>query len=91
MKKNELRIKEKIVSACNIPPDIGLGYPIVSLIGNCAVIIENYRGIIEYDKETIRVQTKLGQIKVTGKALNIAYYTNEEMKIEGIIKCFEYI
>ena len=38
----------------------------------------------------IRIQTKAGQIRVTGRQLKIEYYTNDEMKITGWIQSIEY-
>ena len=49
-----------------------------------------YKGILEYEKEYIRIQAKSCRILVRGKNLNISYYTNEEMKITGIIQSIEY-
>lgn len=90
-RKQESSLKEKIVSACNIPSDVVLGYPIITMTGNRSVVIESYRGIIEYRVDMIRIQTKSGQIKVLGKSLNIEYYTSDEMKIEGCIASIEFI
>ena len=38
----------------------------------------------------VRIQTKAGLIKVTGKSLQVAYYTNDEMMIHGQITGIEY-
>ena len=45
---------------------------------------------IEYTDTLVRIQTKNGQIKVTGKRLQVAYYTNDEMKVNGHIESIEY-
>ena len=45
---------------------------------------------LEHEKEYIRIQAKSCRILVRGKNLNISYYTNEEMKITGIIQSIEY-
>ncbi len=79
-------LKEKIISACNIPKDAALGYPITKIVGDKELIIENYRGILEYNNELIKVVTKIGQIKIMGVNLEIEYYTNDEMKIVGKIE-----
>ena len=39
----------------------------------------------------VRVQTKCGQIRFTGKHLQIEYYMNDEMKITGRITAMEYV
>lgn len=86
--KNSL--KNKMASAANLPKDVVLGVPIVTVTGKIEVCIENYRGIIEYTDLLIRVQSKAGQIKITGNGMQIEYYTNDEMKITGHIKAIEY-
>lgn len=74
-----------------MPKDVVLGVPIVTLTGQIEVSIENYRGIIEYTDLLVRVQTKIGQIRIVGKRLQIEYYTNDEMKVTGSITSIEYI
>lgn len=83
-------LKQKMAEATNLPKDVVLGIPILTLIGKMELCIENYRGIIEYTDVLIRLQSKSGQIRVSGKRLQIEYYTNDEMKITGYIQSIEY-
>jgi hypothetical protein len=39
----------------------------------------------------IRVMTKIGRVNIEGKNLNIDFFTNEEMKVTGIIHGIQYI
>lgn len=73
-----------------MPKDVVLGVPIVTLTGQVEVNVENYRGIIEYTDVLIRIKSKSGQIKISGKNLEIEYYTNDEMKITGRVEKVEY-
>lgn len=82
-------IRSKLSDAAGMPKDVTLGIPIVTLAGREELCIENYRGIIEYTEELIRVQTKTGQMKINGRHLQIQYYTNDEMKIIGKITSLE--
>ena len=82
-------IRSKLSDAAGMPKDVTLGIPIVTLAGREELSIENYRGIIEYTEELIRVQTKPGQMKINGRHLQIQYYTNDEMKIIGKITSLE--
>lgn len=84
------KIKNKIAGAASMPKDVVLGVPIVTITGYNEMCIENYRGIVEYSDILIRVQTKVCQIKLHGKHLQIEYYTNDEMKITGSITSLEY-
>ena len=83
-------LKTKRAAATNLPKDVVLGVPILTMTGRMELCIENYKGIIEYTDVLIRVRSKSGQIKVSGKRMQIEYYTNDEMKITGYIKSVEY-
>ena len=95
MKRNNERnehisLKKKIADVSGVPSEVVLGAPIVTITGNYELLIMNYRGIIEYTDDMVRIQTKTGQIKVHGKCLGMDYYTNDEMKISGKIVSIEY-
>lgn len=89
--KGESTFREKIAETYKVPKDVALGYSIISMVGNREVIIENYRGILEFSSESIRILCKLGQIKISGKKLNIEHYNNIEMRIVGSIEGIEYL
>ena len=89
MKKRNIfssELKESEVKAFDLPPDLAYGSVLVSVTGQSGLLIENYRGILEYKEEHIRIQAKDCRILVVGKRLKIEYYTNEEMKINGLIE-----
>ena len=85
------RQKEIIVESLKLPKDSMLGASIVSITGNREAFIENYKGILEYTTETIVLQGKNCRISFQGKKLSIDYYTNEDMKISGIIESVRYL
>ncbi len=86
----ENNFKNKISETVNMPKDVLANLPILKIWGDSEVYIENFKGILEYIDSNIRVQTKTGKIAINGIRLNIEYYSNDEMKITGIIKCIEY-
>ena len=90
--KKELKkdFKNHLVESLELPKDLVYRAAIVTVMGNRELLLENYKGILEYEKEYIRIQAKSCRILVRGKNLNISYYTNEEMKITGIIQSIEY-
>lgn len=81
-------IKAAVAENLMLPKDLVLGASILTVTGNHEAYIENYKGIMEYTDCKIRLQTKTCQLEITGKRLNISYYTNDEMKITG---CFSEI
>ena len=83
-------VKSKIAEKLNIPQDISDGLPIVTVTGRDEVYVENYKGIIEYGKCCIKIQTKVCRVTFSGKNLEIVYYTNVDMKITGEIESIYY-
>lgn len=79
------KIKEGLVESLELPKDLVYGAVLVSIIGRQEILIENYRGILEYTQNHISLQTKTCRLVIRGKNLHISYYTNEEMKITGWI------
>lgn len=80
----------RMADAANLPKDVVLGVPILNLTGHYEVNIENYRGILEYTEQLIRINVRSGQIRITGKSLEINYYTTTDMKITGKVEKIEY-
>ena len=82
---------EILSSQLKLPSDMLAGAPIVTALGRNEVCIENYKGILEYNSALIKVLTKIGSIHIEGKNLNISYFTNDEMKITGMIHAINYV
>lgn len=80
-----------MVESLKLPKDSMLGASIVTLTGNTDVFIENYKGMLEYSNELILLQCKTCKLELTGKKLTIVYYTNEDMKISGVIENVRYL
>lgn len=94
-RKRKFRTKEsslgqKLAGASEFPKDVVLGQPIVTVLGQTELTVENYRGILEYTETEIRLQTKTGQIRMAGQHLCVEYYTGDDMKITGQIDRIEY-
>ena len=84
-KSNKKQVKKQMVEALELPKDLFFGAVILTITGREEAIVENYKGILEYSNEKIRLQTKTCKLLLCGKNLKIDYYTNEEMKITGYI------
>lgn len=82
--------KAKIVDILNLPKDVMLDIPIMYIEGKDSLHIENYKGIIEYNDNTIRIKTKVGIIKLIGTALYIELIESDEIIIKGILKSIIY-
>ncbi|SMB90968.1 sporulation protein YqfC [Desulfonispora thiosulfatigenes DSM 11270] len=79
-------IKHQFSSMFDIPKDIMLDLPKISVMGDIQVYIENHRGIIEYKTENVRVSTTLGEINIEGEELVLRNIGAEEIYVDGKIK-----
>ena len=78
-----MSVKEQMSEALNLPKDLTLGAVILTITGKHEAYVENYMSLIEYTENQIRIQTRTCKLEIHGTGLDIAYYTNEEMKITG--------
>jgi sporulation protein YqfC len=81
---------EELSNRLHLPADILAGAPVITATGRNEVRVENYKGIIEYTENLIKVQTKICKVCIEGKHLNILYFTEDEMRITGHIQTIYY-
>lgn len=62
------------------------GLPLVEIVGQGRVLIENHLGVCAYGREQICVQVKYGQIAVRGRGLELARMSREQLVITGRIE-----
>jgi len=79
-------LKQKVSEVLELPGDIVLDLPKVTLIGDVKAFIENHRGILEYTTSRVRIYTTAGELTVYGDKLRIRSIVLEEICIEGEIK-----
>ena len=82
---------ELVVESLKLPKDSLLGASIITVTGENDVFVENYKGILQYSDDLILLQGKNRRIELKGKNLTIVYYTNEDMKIRGMIETISFL
>ena len=89
-KQKKNKIREQVIEQLELPKDFLLGEAIVTITGRGELLIENYKGILNYEDSFIKIQAKNCRLVITGRRLSIDYYTNEEMKISGFFEQIQY-
>jgi sporulation protein YqfC len=87
----KVKLKERVTELLELPKEVVLNVPKLSMIGNSNLIIENYKGIIEYEDHRVRVNTGKGIIKITGERLMIKEITSEDIMVDGEIQSLEFL
>jgi sporulation protein YqfC len=83
--KEKTSLLAKAADFLDLPKEIALNLPLVTIVGNSEICVENYKGIIEYSPERIRLNTACGVFKIEGKKLVLKRITSEVMKVEGVL------
>lgn len=88
------KMKKKRMSKLNklleIPQEVYTDNPKISILGFDEMIIENYKGILEYQEFFVRISTYIGVISINGYNLNLETMTNDDIRITGKIESFDF-
>ena len=82
--------KEKILSRLDFPRDISLDLPKIIVIGNREIIIENHKGIIFFETNMVKINSRIGPIMIKGEEFEILFIAETSITISGIFKSISY-
>ena len=77
--------KQKIKNFLEMPKEIISNITQITIVGSNEMLIENYKGILEYEEFFVRVNTYIGIINVNGLNLNLNQITEDDIIITGKI------
>lgn len=83
-------IRETVADTWGLPKDVIMNMPKLSVGGNREIYIENYKGILEYTSEEIRLSTTIGVVRILGKSLKIEKVRLTDIFISGYFRLVEY-
>ncbi len=83
------RISYKINKALEVPREISSEEPKITIIGFDEMLIENYKGILEYEEFYIKVSTSIGNININGFNLSLEQVTEDDISVKGTIESFD--
>lgn len=83
-------VREKFTEMLELPKELVLNSPRLTMVGYNDIRIENHKGIMEFGSERVRINTGLGVVKIAGCELLIREISSEDIIISGIIKSIEF-
>lgn len=85
-----LRLKQRIVGALDIPPEIMPELPYITLFGNQRLTLVNHQGVAGFSSSSVAVRTALGLLVVAGEGLVLRLIAPEEIIVDGTITSLRY-
>ena len=88
MKRNN-RFSSKIDKILEVPRELTDDNPKITIIGFDEMLIENYKGILEYEEFYIKINTSLGNININGFNLGLEQVTEDDISVKGKIESID--
>ena len=80
----------KLDEILEIPVELSTNNPKLTVLGFERLLIENYKGILEYQDYFIRVNTYIGIININGFNLNLEEMTSDDLLVTGKIETIDF-
>ena len=80
----------KINQMLEIPREVSGKVPKITIVGFEEVLIENFKGILEYEDFFARISTYIGIININGFNLKLSQMTDDDVKITGKIENIDF-
>lgn len=84
-------IRKWMTNNLELPEDVTMDLPRITMIGQIHIYIENHRGLLSFSDQELRLLLKQGQLLIKGKAFVIKTILPEEILLEGKIDQVIYI
>ena len=76
------RFSNKINQILEVPRELNENNVKLTIIGFDEMLIENYKGILEYEEFYIKIKTKIGLININGFNLGLNEITEDDIIIK---------
>lgn len=86
MRRKARRIEEIL----EIPVELSTNTPKITITGFERMLIENYRGVLEYQDYFVRVNTYIGILNINGFDLKLEEMTTDDLLVTGKIDSIDF-
>ncbi|MFZ2463870.1 MAG: sporulation protein YqfC [Caldibacillus thermoamylovorans] len=85
-KKWRQKMRRWITNQLDLPEDVMIDFPRITMVGQIHIYIENHKGLLSFSDKEIRILLSQGQLLIKGKAFVIKTILPEEILLEGKIE-----
>ncbi|MBO1626490.1 sporulation protein YqfC [Bacillus cereus] len=84
--KKLVQMKNWLTKQIDLPVDVLMDLPRITLVGQVHIYIENHRGLLVFTDKEVRLLLKHGQLLIKGQSFVIKTILPEELLLEGNIE-----
>lgn len=89
-KAKKTKKQNKFDRLLEMPKEISSTDPKITIMGVSEMLIENYKGILEYQEFFVRVSTHIGIININGFNLVLNEMSSDDVMITGKIESIDF-
>ncbi len=90
MKRRSGKVRNRIGKVLEVPEEVSLKVPKLTILKFQEVLIENYKGILEYQDFFVRIQTYIGIVNINGFKLTLEEMTVDDVIVKGQIESIDF-
>ena len=80
------KLKTSVVRALDLPPDVALDLPRLTLVGGLHLELENHRGLVRYSPSEVTVAFRGGELDVRGADLVVDRLDDRAVILSGRVR-----
>lgn len=85
------KIKSWMSHSLELPADVVMDLPRITMIGHLHIYIENHRGVKTFSNQELRLNLEQGELLISGDHFVLKTILPEEILLEGTISDVRYI
>lgn len=83
MENKLYKTKEIIAEKFNLPRDIMLDLPKITIISDNEITIENHKGVVLFENKEVKVNSNVGLISISGSDFEILFMGGSTLTLSG--------
>ncbi len=85
-KKNKTSLLSRAENAFDVATGTLSNLPNLTLYGTTLVEIDNFKALLDFSSDAVRVNTTDGIVRIDGISLRLAFMTDESISVKGNIR-----
>lgn len=81
--KQQVKLIDRVLLSADLLSERAPGVPLLEIVGEGRVLIENHHGVTAYGCNEICVKVQFGHLQILGTGLKLARMSNQQLVITG--------
>lgn len=84
------KTRQVLVEKFELPKDVVMNLPKITITGDNEICIENHKGVVLFEDSEVKINSRVGIIRVCGKEFEILFMGGSTLILKGVFRCIAY-